>query len=332
MKRDELYPLGEFSEFSVHELPNYNGKSDYKNAIDKIEQLLPDVERIIHLTYYTSFQTRMLALGDLGIGLVTCKLGQRVPKKLIASLQVLANTVGIVPRDNFPSYITYNPTQALRTYTGNANEKNFILHIQKSQKAMATIIRELLLLQENPVKNNRLHILQSTSQSIGILKKETSLVHKDVDPTFFFQMFRKYFFPIEIGKGTYSSPSAVHLPELILIDIITGCADEKRLQMIPDFYPYLEPIYKLHIQCALQNPSLKESYIKNNLNNNFEKELNLLNQIFDNLVYFRLTHQGVVTRYIRRQDANVQFGTGGFPFDTFLQELITMGQEAKIQI
>lgn len=332
MKKNELYPLGTFSEFIVHELHHYNGRSDYNTAIEKIEQLLPDVERIMHLTYYAPFQSRILALGDLGISLVTCKLGQKVPEKLIASLQVLANTVGIVPRDNFPSYITYNPREALRTYTGDQNEKNFILHIKKSQEAIATIAQELLLLQENPFTNNRLHILQSTSQSIRILKKEMSLVHKDVDPTFFFQMFRKYFFPTEIGEGTYSSPSAVHLPELILIDVITGCADKSRLQMIPDFYPYLEPTYKLSIQNALQGPSLKEHYIKNKITDDFKEELSLLNQIFDDLVYFRLAHQGVVTRYIRKQDASVQFGTGGFPFDTFLQELITMGKEAKVKM
>ena len=60
------------------------------------------------------------------------------------------------------------------------------------------------------------------------------------------------------------------------------------------------------------------------------EELSLLDEIYQSIIEYRLTHQGIVNRYIRKQDPDVKYGTGGFPFDSFLQELIDMVEVSPV--
>ncbi|PEP86144.1 monodechloroaminopyrrolnitrin synthase PrnB family protein [Bacillus toyonensis] len=330
-KTSNIYPFHVFSKFIVQELPNYNQQGKFTTAINYMKDLLPSTEEVVHIVEQSSFEKKVLALGDLGMSLVTYNLGKKIPPvELTTSLQMLASATSLVPRDSFPTYMTYNPIEALRTYSGDESEKHFILHTKRSQAALQFIIKSLLYLQKNPFIPNRLDILKATGTSIQMVKKESASVHKDVNPEFFFRMFRRYFFPIEVKSVSYSSPSAVHLPELMLIDTITGYADATRVKMIYDFLPYIEPKYKVAIKSSLQKSSLKELYHSKEHRSHCQAEIEMLNHIFENLIHFRLAHQGLVTRYIRKQDSSVTLGTGGFPFDSFLGDLITMGEKAKI--
>lgn len=78
----------------------------------------------------------------------------------------------------------------------------------------------------------------------------------------------------------------------------------------------------------MSRPSLKEHYLEAN----HLDELSLLDEIYQSLIEYRLTHQGIVNRYIRKQDPDVKYGTGGFPFDSFLQELIEMVKVSREDI
>ncbi|ASB88951.1 DUF1864 family protein [Bacillus sonorensis] len=324
-----LYPFGEFSRFVVHELPGYQQKEEYAEGVSALLHLMPSFDEVLDIVYGQPFAVRIRAIGDLGIFLVASELGQSsASRDIISRLKMLAASVGMAPRDTYSSYVNYNPKEALRTFTGDESEVNFIRQLQKSDEAIRPAAEKLLLLKKNPFHENRINFLEEAASCVRMLKHESRTVHQTVDPAFFFHCFRRYFFPIQIGGREYSAPSAVHLANLIIIDIVTGTASESHLQMIQTLFPYFEPKHKVNIAQAMSTPSLKDSYLKAN----DIEELSLLDEIYQSIIEYRLTHQGIVNRYIRKQDPDVKYGTGGFPFDSFLQELIDMVEVSRKDI
>ncbi|WP_366664337.1 monodechloroaminopyrrolnitrin synthase PrnB family protein [Geobacillus thermodenitrificans] len=107
-------------------------------------------------------------------------------------LKLLASTTGLVPRDTYSSYITHNPTDALRTFTGDQSEVGFIRQHQKSDEAIKPAVDRMLLLQEEPYREDRFDLLRSVISSLKVLKEENAAVHKRVDPIFFMTCFRNY--------------------------------------------------------------------------------------------------------------------------------------------
>lgn len=278
-----LYPFGEFSRFVVHELPEYNQKEEYAKGISASNGLIPSFEDVLEVVYDQPFLVRIRAMGDLGMFLVSSELGQTsVSQDIISRLKVLAASAGVAPRDTYSSYVNYNPVEALRTFTGNKSEVNFIRQLQQSDEAIRPAAEKLLLLKKNPFHENRIKFLEETVSCVNMLKQESRTVHQTVDPAFFFKCFRHYFFPIQIGGQEYSAPSAVHLANLIVVDIVTGTASESHLQLIHSLFPYFEPKNKFRIVQAMSRPSLKEHYLEAN----HLDELSLLDEIYQSLIEF----------------------------------------------
>ncbi|ARP44485.1 hypothetical protein GTHT12_02991 [Geobacillus thermodenitrificans] len=140
-----------------------------------------------------------------------------------------------------------------------------------------------------------------------------------------------YFFPIEIDGQLYNAPSGVHIANIIILDVVSGCTDAPYYETVKELLPYLEPGDQLKINHAMSSVSLKDRYLEDYKANirDTTKELTLLAEIYQGLLNFRNVHQGLVTRYIRKQDPSVTIGTGGFPFDTFLQERIDMVKSSR---
>jgi Domain of unknown function (DUF1864) len=331
---DALYPLGDFSRFVVYDLPNYNMNNNFSALIESGKNLLPSMDLVLHIAYEEPFDVRVRAMGNLGIFLVSCKrteISQTIVEPIICRLKLLASTTGLVPRDTYSSYITHNPTDALRTFTGDQSEVGFIRQHQKSDEAIKPAVDRMLLLQEEPYREDRFDLLRSVISSLKGLKEENAAVHKRVDPIFFMTCFRNYFFPIEIDGQLYNAPSGVHIANIIILDVVSGCTDAPYYETVKELLPYLEPGDQLKINHAMSSVSLKDRYLEDYKANirDTTKELTLLAEIYQGLLNFRNVHQGLVTRYIRKQDPSVTIGTGGFPFDTFLQERIDMVKSSR---
>ncbi|BFH12594.1 hypothetical protein J6TS7_00020 [Paenibacillus dendritiformis] len=272
-------------------------------------------------------------MGDLGIYLISClKQGILASElhRVSSILDLFSLLTGLIPRDTYASYIAYNPADSLRTFTGDASEVAFITRHQQSELALKPAVEELVKLQSDPCLPERLEILKAVKAAMRQVRKENAEVHKGVDPVFFITFFRDYFFPVEVNGINYNAPSGVHIASVILTDLITGTADDAYMETTRDLLPYLEPCERFRIKNAMAAPSLKQIYSADlKSGRDRSSELNLLVDIYDEIIKFRNVHQGLVSRYIRNQDASVSKGTGGFAFDTFLQERIDVVDQAK---
>ncbi|SFX64503.1 protein of unknown function [Thermoactinomyces sp. DSM 45891] len=329
---DPLFPLGEFSHYVVEMLPKHNMNDDFEQ-VAKGNHFLPDFYTIQTVAFYSPFEVRIRSMGDLGIYLVSC-LRAGIPMEKLSpiydSLCLLSPTTGVVPRDTYCSYATHNSEEAMRTFTGHESEIGFIRQHQRSDEALMPAVDHLLQLQ---TANEHVDYGKSLTMIRDCVKKlidENKNVHQAVDPVFFIKYFREYFFPIEIQGKMLNAPSGVHLANIILLDIGVGSADARYLDTTDELMMYLEPIERLKIMQAKALPSLREKFIKEyKTNGTNREELNLLMEIYKYMRIYRYVHQGLVTRYIRKQDTNVKFGTGGFPFDEFLEERIQIVKKAE---
>lgn len=78
-------------------------------------------------------------------------------------------------------------------------------------------------------------------------------------------------------------------------------------------------------------PSLKQTYSADlKAGRDRSSELTLLVDIYDEIIKFRNVHQGLVSRYIRNQDASVARGTGGFAFDIFYKSALTSSLKRSV--
>ncbi|MCY9517723.1 monodechloroaminopyrrolnitrin synthase PrnB family protein [Paenibacillus apiarius] len=334
MCEDLHYPLGAFSRFVVNDLPPLNKTGSPADLLRLGISLLPDDnQQLIDFVYHRPYNEKVLAMGDLGIFLVSClKRGILASelRRVYSILDLFSLATGLIPRDTYASYIAYNPADSLRTFTGDASEVAFITRHQQSELALKPAVEELLKLQFEPYMPERLDILSAVRAAMRQVRKENAEVHKGVDPVFFITFFRDYFFPIEVNGTSYNAPSGVHIAGVILTDLITGTADDAYIETTHDLLPYLEPCEQFRIKNAMAAPSLKQIYSADlKSGRDSSSELNLLVDIYDEIVKFRNVHQGLVSRYIRNQDASVARGTGGFAFDTFLQERIDVVAQAK---
>lgn len=323
-----IYPLGIFSKKIVEELPYLN----MSNNLSKIEELykyLPSNEQLNELLKDEKYNTSVIAMGDLGIFLVSLKrCKSKIDTTLLEKLLLLCSDfTGLPPRDTYSSYITYNPSNAMRTFTKDSSEIGFIEQHKFSDEAMNRAV-ELLLEVQNGMYDDLEFKLQLADEAISKLTNENKLVHQRVNPTYFIKYFRDYFFPIDIEDTTYDAPSGVHIANIILLDIAIGTADEHYKNTANKLISYLEPYDKFRIRIAMEETSIKEKFLDNSIKFNL-KQLNLIKSIYRKLRIYRYVHQGLVTRYIRNQDPEVTKGTGGFPFDTFLQERIDIVEKAE---
>lgn len=327
-----LYPLKDFSERILNQLPELN-KNSNKDGIHHLVEILPCVDAMVDIAYNAPYAIRVRAMGDLGFLLVSsikAGLEESAIGSLIEGLNLFSHTTGLVPRDTYSSYVVYNSPDALRTFTGDESEIAFIRQHQSSDAAIRNVARDILELQMNPLCPERLIILEKIYVAIDVFKTENTRMHKMVDPKFFIRYFRDYFFPIKVNGVSLNAPSGVHVANLITIDIASGVADQDYKQTTLELLGYLEPRDKWSILKSIKFPCLIEVYGDNAVH--FQDELKLLKQIADRLEVYRLAHQGLVTRYIRRQDSSITVGTGGFPFDTFLQSRVDMSRKASTQI
>ncbi|TCP66099.1 monodechloroaminopyrrolnitrin synthase PrnB family protein [Baia soyae] len=333
MHVDPLFPLGEFSHYVVERLPKHNMNDEFEQ-VAKGNHLLPNIYTIHKIAFYTSFEVRIRSMGDLGIYLVSC-LRAGIPMEKLSpiygALCVLSPTTGVVPRDTYCSYATHNSEEAMRTFTGHESEIGFIRQHQRSDEALMPAVDHLLQLQTTNDGMNCGESLTIIRDCIKKLIDENKNVHQAVDPVFFIKYFREYFFPIEINGKMLNAPSGVHLANIIILDIGIGSADARYLDTTDELMDYLEPIERLKINQTKALPSLKEKFIQEyeETKGANRKELDLLMEIYKYMRIYRYVHQGLVTRYIRKQDTNVKFGTGGFPFDEFLEERIQIVKRAE---
>ncbi|MDQ0417155.1 hypothetical protein J2Z48_001327 [Croceifilum oryzae] len=333
---DPLFPLGEFSHYVVEMLPKHNMNDEFE-LVAKGLTLFPDFHTIHTIAFYAPFEARIRSMGDLGIYLVSClRAGIPVEKlgSIYDSLCFLSPTTGVVPRDTYCSYATHNSEKALRTFTGHESEIGFIRQHQRSDEALMPAVDHLIRLQTTNEQMNEGESLSIILECIKKLIDENKHVHQSVDPVFFIKYFREYFFPIEIQGKMLNAPSGVHLANIILLDIGIGSADDRYLDTTNELMDYLEPIERLKIIQTKRLPSLKEKFIQQykKTNGTNREELDLLMEIYKYMRIYRYVHQGLVTRYIRKQDTNVKFGTGGFPFDEFLEERIQIVKRAEADV
>lgn len=335
--KDLHYPLGHFSRFVVHDLPHLNKTGSPADLMRIGLPLLPaDNQQLVDFAYHRPYKDKVLAMGDLGIYFVSClKQGIDISElhRLYSMLELFSSLTGLIPRDTYASYIAYNPAECLRSFTGDASEVAFITRHQQSDIALKPAVEEVVKLQQNPYMPERMEILNAVRAAMRQVRKENAEVHKGVDPVFFITFFRDYFFPIKLNGTSYNAPSGVHIAGVILTDLITGTADDAYIETTHELLPYLEPSEQFCIKNVLASPSLKQIYsadLKSGID--CSAELTLLVDIYDEIIKFRNVHQGLVSRYIRNQDASVAKGTGGFAFDTFLQERINVVAQAKCTV
>ncbi|WP_221568658.1 monodechloroaminopyrrolnitrin synthase PrnB family protein [Alkalihalobacillus sp. TS-13] len=330
---DSIFPLEKFSEYVVNDLPEHNLRNEVED-IRKGENFLPEMKMVEHIAYNEPYSVKITVMGDLGIYLVSC-LKANVPQSEVSSiidkLELLSLVTGVVPRDTYASYVTYNPSEALRTFSGDESEVGFIQQHKVSDDAIKPAAEKAFALQNYEYdKETRIAYLQDIIECLKVLRKENKAVHQKVDPKYFISLFRDYFFPITMNGQDYNAPSGVHIANIILLDIIVGTADDNYFATTYELLPYLEPSEQLKIQHSMKNDSLKKQFVKNYLTHkNNDDEIEYLKEIFKMLKYYRYVHQGLVTRYIRKQDNAVSHGTGGFPFDEFLQERIDITEAAQ---
>lgn len=334
MCEDLQYPLGAFSRFVVNELPPLNKTGSPAELLRLGLSLLPDDnQQLIDFAYHRPYNEKVVAMGDLGIYLISClKQGILASElhRVYSILDLFSLLTGLIPRDTYASYIAYNPADSLRTFTGDASEVAFITRHQQSELALKPAVEQLVALQLDPDMPERLEILGAVRAAMRQVRRENAEVHKGVDPVFFITFFRDYFFPVEVNGSSYNAPSGVHIAGVILTDLITGTADDDYMAATHELLPYLEPCEQFRIKNAMAAPSLKQIYSADmKSGRDRSSELNLLVDIYDEIIKFRNVHQGLVTRYIRNQDASVARGTGGFAFDVFLQERIDVVAQAK---
>lgn len=334
MREDLHYPLGAFSRFVVNELPPLNKTGSPVDLLRLGLSLLPDDDQqLIEFAYHRPYIEKVRAMGDLGIYLISClKQGILASElhRVYSILDLFSLLTGLIPRDTYASYIAYNPSDSLRTFTGDASEVAFITRHQQSELALKPAVEELVKLQSDPDMPERLEILGAVKAAMRQVRKENAEVHKGVDPVFFITFFRDYFFPVEVNGISYNAPSGVHIAGVILTDLITGTADNGYMATTHDLLPYLEPCEQFRIKNVMAAPSLKQTYSADlKAGRDRSSELTLLVDIYDEIIKFRNVHQGLVSRYIRNQDASVARGTGGFAFDIFLQERIDIVAQAK---
>ncbi|MBM7554565.1 monodechloroaminopyrrolnitrin synthase PrnB family protein [Thalassobacillus pellis] len=332
---DPLFPLEAFSDYVVHQLPEANVQQEVA-AIREGKRHLPDMARLEHIAYQEPYHVKMVAMGDLGMFLVSClKAGinlKEIPT-VVDQLELLSLVTGVVPRDTYATYVTYNPPEALRTFSAHPSEVGFIQQHRLSDEAMKPAAEAAFRLQNEKVDQaTRLMCLKEIQQGLQGLKQENKAVHQKVDPKYFIRLFRDYFFPITLHGQEYQAPSGVHIANIILVDIIVGTANDGYFQTTEELLPYLEPRDRWKIQQAMHRVSLKTRLMNQYQEPWDTEEMRVVIDIYKMLKHFRYVHQGLVNRYIRKQDTGVTHGTGGFSFDEFLLERIEITEATQREV
>ncbi|WP_078557143.1 monodechloroaminopyrrolnitrin synthase PrnB family protein [Alkalihalobacterium alkalicellulosilyticum] len=323
-----LFPLEEFSRFVVHELPHANNNENHKQ-LEGAFSLVPDLKSFESFLRNSNYTEKVVAMGDLGIYLVSLKKNELSldTTTLEENLLLASYYTGLAPRDTYSSYITYNPSNALRTFTNHESEIGFINKHKSSDEALKDAVNKLFDLQQGEHQNVTV-TLAKTIKAIEHLIIENKDVHNHVSPPHFISFFRHYFFPLTIKGIDYQAPSGVHISNIILLDLIIGSADDNYLETTNSLLTYLEPFDKIKIMKASIKPSIKSRFLQKDIPYNNE-DVSMLIEIFRCIKIYRYVHQGLVTRYIRRQSPETTNGTGGFPFDTFLKERVDMVKKVE---
>lgn len=337
-KNEEMYPLGRFSQFVIHDLPRFNqqgSNGDISAFFNKGVALLPDTSKIAE-TIMDSVDTAASVLGDIGMFASTLNrngLAVSSSSRLVDNLLLLGSRTGLPPRDNYYSYTERNsPGADARTYTGHPEEHLMVFYNQQFCSEFGTTADTLTELVRNgewpsPTIDAK---IQAAAGSLARTNRLMLAVRQNVSSEVF-SASRKFTAPIEIpgaswlidGKPTTHVTNIDADSNIALIDLILYGSDETHARYLQQLYPHF-PTFRRQLFEELVSSdfqSIEECFVS--------EEANLPDTVRDGIVdifkqmwSWRSMHNSAVTTHLRMKGKGQNPHAPGFEYDEKLLRLL----------
>lgn len=340
---EQLYPLGEFSHFVVHDLPTYNNDDRTgSELLQRGEALLPSAAQHIAATLNNETRAAQI-LGDLGMyAAMLHRKGVNIAQspQLIHHLLYLSRITGLPPRDNYYAYTELNPPgPAARTYTGRDEEYRMVEYNRSFTNQFRQIIADLnmIAVTEDWTTDTMQHISYDAGRRMEATADLMLLVRKTVSPQLFFD-FRAFSKPIDFGAALWVNEQGdltnfVHKNDtadanIAIIDAMLYGVNDKHMAYLQTQYPHFPLSRRNDINAIVGNKIALIERIQQEYSVQAIETVAQLAKVFHGLWRWRSLHNSAASTHLRVFGKGRNPNSDGFEFDERLNSLQVRSKKA----
>lgn len=160
-----------------------------------------------------------------------------------------------VPRDSVYTYATRAYTNSPRTFTGKAEEEDFVLGLQDASRIFHNCALSLLKMRDpNGTGANTRTMADKVENTLSSIHKNLSEVIQSVSLTTFVDGIEPNFIRRNVLERPYYAPTAAQLPLVLLEALLHGCSASSTLEKHIRFQAdYIPRSLRLSVHAALKS-------------------------------------------------------------------------------